>query len=136
MNLAERRVAAEFESKVYPALKTRVEEAAGFAAPIEVKWDTLAAPGESHLWAQAWPQVYFEPLIEGLQNVCSDDMGRQAIREKLQKIVVQNVKGCIYGDCWASFQDGVLTLDHDPVTNISDGAQRKAGLIAVLESAL
>jgi hypothetical protein len=136
VNLAERRVATEFESNTYPALKARIEEAAGFPVPIEVKWDTLAAPGESHLWAEGWPQVYFEPLIECLNQVCRDDLGREAIRAKLHKIVVQNTKGCIYGDCWASFHDDVLTLDHESVTNIADSEQRKAGLIAVLESAL
>jgi hypothetical protein len=136
VTLAERRVATDFEANHYPPLKARIEEAAGYSVPIEVKWETLTAPGESHLWAEAWPQVYFEPLIAGLKHVCRDEMGREAVREQLRKIVVQNVKGCVYGSCWASFAEGVLTLDHEPVTNIGDGNDRSSGLIRVLESAL
>jgi hypothetical protein len=112
MTLAERRIVAEFESTKLPALKTRVEEATAFAVPLEVKFETLATPDESRLYMEG-----------GLQ-------------ERRQKIVIQNVKGCVYGDCWATLVDGVLTLDHDSLANAYDIEARKNGLIAVLESSL
>jgi hypothetical protein len=136
MTLAERRVVKEFETGQFPALKTRIEEAAGFAVPIEVQWDTLAVPGESRLYAESWPQVYFEPLIAGLTVVCRDDLGREAIESTLKKIVIRNTKECVYGDCWATLQDGVLTLDHEPLTNAGDTEDRKNGLVKMLESTL
>lgn len=136
MTLAERRMVNEFENGQFPALKNRVEEAAGFPVPLEVHWDSLAVPGESRLYAESWQQIYFEPLIAGLAAIALDDMGREAIKSGLKKIVIQNAKGCIYGDCWASLADGVLTLDHDAVTNSYDVEARKKGLVAVLESSL
>jgi hypothetical protein len=136
MTLAERRIVKEFETSQFPALQARVEEAAGFPVPLEVKWDTLATPGESRLYAECWTLVYFEPLIAGLATVCRDEMGREAIQSNLKKIVIQNLKGCTYGNCWASFQDGILTLDHESLTNSHDTEERKKGLVAVLESGL
>jgi hypothetical protein len=136
MTLAERRIVSEFETSQFPALKTRVEEAAGFPVPMEVRWDTLAVPGESRLYAESWPLVYFEPLIAGLAAVCRDEMGREAVKGSIKKIVIQNAKGCVYGDCWATVDAGVLTLDHESLTNSGATDERTKGLIAVLESSL
>jgi hypothetical protein len=136
MNLAERRVVNDFETNQYPALKKRIEEAAGFAVPVEVRWDTLVTAGESRLWAETWPAIYFESLIGGLESVTKDAMGKEAVKEKLKKIVIQNTKGIYYGDRWATFENGVLTLDHDPVTNAGSGEERERGLATVLENAL
>jgi hypothetical protein len=136
LTLAERRIVSEFETGPYPALKTRVEEAAGFPVPMEVHWDTLAVPGESRLYAESWPSVYFEPLIAGLAAVCRDEMGREALKGALKKIVIQNTKSCVYGDCWATLADGVLTLDHESLTNSGAIQERTNGLVTVLESNL
>jgi hypothetical protein len=136
MTLAERRIVSEFESGLYPALKTRVEEAAGFPVPIEVRWDTLAVPGESRLYAESWPKVYFEPLVAGLATVSRDQMGKDALKSSLKKIVIQNTSGCYYGDRWARLEEGVLTLDHEPLTNSGDVEDRKKGLIKLLEEKL
>ena len=102
----------EFESTQFPILKARLEEAAGFGVPLEVRWDTLAVANESHLYADSWPLVYFEPLIGAFQ------------------------KGCVFGDCWATLDGGVLTLDHESITNINDKDARQKGLVAVLENSL
>ena len=136
MTLAERRVVKEFERDHLPALKTRVEEAAGFPVPLEVQWDTLAVPGESRLYAECWPLVYFEPLTAGLATICRDEMGRQSVKSGLKKIVILNTSGCVYGDCWAHLEDGVLTLDHESLTNSGNIEERIKGLVGVLESGL
>jgi hypothetical protein len=136
MTLAERRALKEFETDQFPALKTRVEEAAGFPVPLEVQWDTLAVPGESRLYAESWPAVYFEPLIAGLATVCRDEIGREAVKGGLKKIVMQNTSGCVNADYWAHLEDGVLTLDHESLTNSGDIEARTKGLVAVLESGL
>lgn len=136
MTLAERRIVAEFESTKLPALKTRVEEATAFAVPLAVKFETLATLDESRLYMESWPQIYFEPLIEGLKTICRDEVGKEAYKSGVKKIVIQNVKGRVYGDCWATLVDGVLTLDHNSLANAYDIEARKNGLIAVLESSL
>jgi hypothetical protein len=136
VTLAQRRVVQEFETNRFPALKSQLEEAAGLPIPLEVNWDSLAVANEENNYAESWPKVYFEPLIAALKHVGNDDMGREAIKSGIKKIVVQNIKGCDYGDCWASFHDGVLTLDHNSVANAFDTEARKKGLVAVLEQSL
>lgn len=136
MTLAERRTLHDFETNQFPALKSAVEEAAGFAVPLEVLWDTLAVAGESRLYADCWPRVYFEPLIGALKRVGSTEIGAEAIKTGIKKIVVQNVKGCYYGDCWAVLEDGVLTLDHQSVVNASEVIDRENGLVDVLDTGL
>ncbi len=136
LSLADRKVLNEFETKLFPAFKHRVEEAAGFPVPLDVHWDTLAVAGESRLFEDSWPKVYFEPLIGALQAVGDSEMGREAIKTSLKKIVIQNVKGCVYADCWSSFSDGVLTLDHNSITNVDVIDARKKALIGVLETSL
>lgn len=136
MNLAERRAISEFETSQIPSIKTRIAQAVGFEVPLDIHWETLAAPGEARLYAESWPQIYFEPLIAGLETVARDQMGKDALKEGLKKIVVQNTSGRYYSDGWVVLEDGVLTLDHDPMTNASDGADREKTLVDLLESKL
>ncbi|MBV8820069.1 MAG: hypothetical protein JO022_17020 [Acidobacteriaceae bacterium] len=136
MNLAERRAVHEFQTQQFPELQKKIEEAAGYELPVEVDWDSLAVPQESKLYGSAWPKVYFEPLIAALQEVGRDHIGKHAMKEKLNKVVVRNTLGCYYADRWASFEDGVLTLDHESVQNVEEVEARQNALIALLEDKL
>jgi hypothetical protein len=136
MGLAERRVTHEFQTKELPVLEGQVEEAAGFKVPVEVNWDALTPEGESRLYAESWRKVYFEPLIAALKAIGGDEMGREALKKGLHRVVIGNTSGNYYPDHWARLEGGTLTLDHDPITNIGDVQPRMAQLIAVLESGL
>jgi len=136
MGLAERRAAHEFETGALPALKTRIDEAAGFALPLDIHWDTLTPPGESRLYAESWTAVYFEPLIAALKSVARDAMGKDALHAGLKKVVIQNTKSNYYADGFGTFEGGTLTLDHEPLTNAGDIEARSEALIKVLEDGL
>ena len=136
MGLAERRVVLDFETNALPALKTRIEEAAGAAVPVEIQWDGLCPNGESHLFIECWSAIYFEPLIAALKTVGRDAMGKEALKAGLKKIVVQNTKGNYYADGLAALENGSLTLDHEPLTNAGDVDARTAALVNVLEAGL
>ncbi|MBN1208773.1 MAG: hypothetical protein JXB05_28185 [Myxococcaceae bacterium] len=136
MGLAERRAAKEFETKRFPQFKKDIDEAAGFEVPVTVHWDTLAKEGESHLYDESWPKVYFEPLIAALKAISIDDMGKEALKGGLKKIEIQNRSGAYYGDRIASFDGGTLLLDHEPHTNVDDIQDRTDGIRKLLESKL
>lgn len=136
MGLAERRVTQEFQTNELPALKKRVDEAAGFELPLEIGWERLTPDGESRLYVESWKAVYFEPLIAALESVAKDDMGREALKTGLHRVAIDNVSGNCYPDHWAKFEGGALTLDHDPITNTADVGPRTAQLITVLENGL
>ncbi|MBC8142426.1 MAG: hypothetical protein H7Y38_13410 [Armatimonadetes bacterium] len=136
MGLAERRAAKAYQDDRYPLLLKQVQEAAQTEIPLEVKWDTLATDGYAGSYDETWTKVYFTPLIDALKSICRDDMGRDALREGVQKIVIQNTTGAYYGDRWSSLHDKTLTLDHEPVTNADNVKERTDGLIEVLEKNL
>lgn len=136
MALVERRAAAEFQERQYPALLKKIHAAAGYPVPVEVRWDTLAVEKEADKYATHWPDMYFEPLVAGLGRINKDDMGRAAIKEGIKKIVIQNEGNNKNPDRWAVLKDGVLTLDHLPHTNVQDRVLRGDKLGTMLEAKL
>jgi hypothetical protein len=135
MGLAERRIIKDFQDNHFPALHKQVTTAAGFEVPLEVNWDSLTSNEYSHAWIATWPQLYFEPLIAALKHITQDDMGKQALKDGLKKIVIQDVSGDYYGDTWSRFEAGVVTLDHS-FTNAHQVEDRTHGLIKNLEAGL
>ena len=136
MGLAERRAAKEFETKVFPGYKQKIAQVAQFEVPIEVDWEALAAPEYAHLYAESWPQVYFEPVVQALEAICVDDMGRDALKAGLKKIVLTNRSDVSYADNCVKFEGGVLTIDHLPCTNVDYVDDRKKAIQKKLELAL
>ncbi len=136
MGLAERRAAKKFEDTQYPQLKKQLDEAAHFAVTVDVNWQSLALDGQEHLYEEGWTAVYFTPLIEALQGICVDDMGRDALKAKLKRIVIRNTAGVYSAGSMVTFEDGVLTLDHEPTTNIGDVRDRREAIQKTLEAAL
>lgn len=135
MGLAERRSVERFKNDDYPGWKSRIDEAAGFAVPVEVAWEELAVADYATSYSHFFPKVYFQPLVDALAAVASDDMGRSALREGLSKIIIKN-SGEFFSAAGISFTSGVLTFDHKPQTNIDDGLDRAKGIQQALESAL
>jgi len=133
MRLAERRAAKQFEETVFPKWKQEVDRAAGFDVPVTVEWATLTRDDYAHLFDEAWSKVYFVPLIEALKTFAEDALGREFLQGALKRVVIQNVAGNSSGSSFASFSNGVLTLDHEPFTNIDDVPDRREGIQRVLE---
>jgi hypothetical protein len=135
MGLAERRASDDFQTNHYPALKTKIDEAAGFDVPIEVRWDTMQRQGKYVTqWPDAWPKIYFAPIIEAFKLIGRDAMGKQALKEGVKKIVVQDTTTS-FSSAWATFQDGTLTLDYQ-FTNLGDIKARTETLVKTLEQQL
>jgi hypothetical protein len=135
MGLAERRALKAFQDEHFPGLKKALDQAAGFEVALEVRWDTLATPEYAHLYAEAFPKVFFQPLAAALADIARDDMGKAALRAGLKKVVVCNTADK-YGESAFTFEGGVLTLDHSPVTNLDDVELRRGALVKLLEGAL
>jgi hypothetical protein len=135
MGLAERRGVEQFKNDDYPGWKSRIDEAGGFEVPVEVDWEELAVADYATSYADFFPKVYFQPLVDALSAVAADGIGKSALRDGLSKIVIRNT-GEFFSTAGISFTGGVLTFDHKPQTNIGDGEERAKGLIRSLESGL
>jgi hypothetical protein len=136
MGLAERRAAKEFETKRFTQFKKDIDAAAGFEVPIEVKWETLQKEGESHLYDDCWGKVYFQPLIQAFRAITIDDMGKEALKGGLKSVTIVNRSDVSYADYCATFDQGVLQIDHQPTTNVDDVDQRANAIQKLLESKL
>jgi hypothetical protein len=136
MGLSERRATKEFQDSAFPKLKTELISAIGTEVEIEVAWDKLAENESAHLYAESWPKVYFQPAIEAFKSVCRDEMGKEAVKGALKKIVITNSVDNYNSDNWAKFSNGIVTLDHKPCTNIDYVDDRAKSLVSVLEKNL
>lgn len=135
MGIAERKAAKQFEETHYPKLKKDIDDAARFAVPVEVDWASLAVEGYEHLYEETWPKVYFTPLIGALRAISQDDLGRESLQGSLKRVVIRNTAGNAYASSVATFQRGVLTLDHEPATNVDEVKDRQDAIQTALESA-
>ncbi|WP_211194321.1 hypothetical protein [Pyxidicoccus fallax] len=135
MGIAERKAAKQFEETHYAKLKKDIDAAAGFEVPVEVDWATLALDGYEHLYEEAWTKVYFEPLIGALRAIGQDELGREFLKGALKRILIRNTNDTSYAGNVATFKEGVLTLDHQPFTNVDDVKDRQEAIQKTLEAA-
>ena len=135
MGLAERRKAAQWQKDRFPDWKAQIDRAASFDVSVEVAWDQLAEDDYSHLYDEWFPKMYFQPLVRAFTEITVDDMGKEALRDRLTKVVIKN-SGQHTGSRGFSFQDGVLTIDRRPCSYSDGDEERAQNLQKVLESAL
>lgn len=139
--LAERRAIAAYQNDVYAGQLQAIQAAAGFELAVEVQWESIALPGQAASYAQDafWTDVYFTPLTQALQAVAVDEMGRQALAEKLKRVVVrfdeQTAPASAYAD-GVQFEGGQLSLNFRPYTNPDDATARAQAIQQALEAGL
>lgn len=131
MGLAERRAAKHFSEQTYPGIKKDIDAAAGFDVQIEVAWDQLAVDDYASSYEVDFPKIYFKPIVEAFKGICIDDLGKDALKEKLKKVQVGN-SGPTFA---ATFTMGVLKIDAC-YSNIDYWQDRKKIIQEVLEKGL
>jgi hypothetical protein len=134
MGLPEKRALAAWQEKEFPNWKTKVDTVAGFEIPFEVKWDSLLEDGRAELMNEAYTKVYFQPLLEAVSAVCTDQMGKNALKSALKNVVIDGTAGSSPGSF--SFENGVLLLQHKPFSNIDDIKARTKKITELFEKAL
>jgi hypothetical protein len=112
MGLAQKRISQEFQEKMFEKWQKRIDKAAGFEVYVEVKWDTLLDEtlDDKKTYFENYEAVYFQPLVEAIENVCEDDIGRAALKRKLKKVIVDGSEG--YEPKDSTFENGILTIRH------------------------
>jgi hypothetical protein len=131
MGLLERRAAKAFQDGAFPALKARIDAAAGHELTLDIDWESLQRPGESALYAECWPKVFFEPLIGALEGVAIDDLGKEALRDGLRNVTIRDS-----GALAVRLEAGDLLVDYPAVANVDDVEERRREIQRVLESGL
>jgi hypothetical protein len=135
MGLAERRATKDFQDKQFAMLQSDIQKLAGNPIPIEVDWDQLAVDEMSHNYAEAWPELYFKPIIEALRLITRDEMGKDAIKSGLKKVEIRNSKGAYYPETAITFESGTLAIDHS-LSNVGDTKARTDYIVQIVEKGL
>lgn len=131
MGLAERRAVKAFQDNKFPAIKRDLDKAAGFELPLEVDWDNLAVEDYAEYYDDYFVKVYFKPLIEAFKAITFDEMGKEALREGLKKVIIRHS-----GKREASFDHGNLILDLPPHSNVDYWEDRRNEWQKILEKGL
>ncbi|WP_363466737.1 hypothetical protein [Halogeometricum borinquense] len=117
-----------------PSLKESMDDAAGFEVGLNIEWESLIDKRVNEdLWFEGWTKVYFQPTIGAFEAICSDELGREALQADLESVVFKNEAG-MTGDI--SYEDGVLTVDKEPCTNMDKVDKRTKSIVSLLESNL
>ena len=139
--LAERRAISAYQESRYPAQEKAIQDAAGFAVPVEVAWDQLTVPGDAKYYNNPdyFEKTIFEPLAAGLKEVGKDQMGRDALRQKLTSIRIRFDPKTAPASNYPNglkFEGGVLDINWRPYANVADFKERVEAVVAVLEKNL
>ncbi len=141
ISLADRRAIAAYRQEKWPAIEKAIHDAAGFDVSIEVEWDRLTIAGDANNYANDdyFGKTIFEPLTMALRDVTKDQMGRDALKQKLKRISISydeaTAPGSNYPD-GLKFESGGLSINWQPFSNASDVKPRSDALIALLEKNL
>jgi hypothetical protein len=132
MGLQEKRVLKEFQEGSYKKLTTEINTLAGYEIEFEVKWDKLALDNESAKYDNSFSKIFFAPIKLAIEKIVADDMGKEALKETLKKIVVTNEKNTTNNDEVYVFDNGTLTIDHLPFAYTDYVESRAAFLTSYL----
>jgi hypothetical protein len=132
MGLNERRIKEDIETQQMPEmLKTYAEKTSGATSKLvlQIDWDSFDNnPAAYANLTSVWEQPFF-----GIEAVCKDKLGQDAVRESVKKIVIRNVK--TPGEVKAEFKGGELIANF----NLAEGTNGSTGWTdfqTVLESGL
>ncbi|MGV3710547.1 MAG: hypothetical protein ACO1Q7_17080 [Gemmatimonas sp.] len=105
MGLNERRKIKELQDTTFPARIKEIEEICGKAIPYDVDWDSLADDTEGLNFID---NLSCHRVNMALRVICSDDMGKEAVRDGLKSIKLKNAQDT--KDMKMTFEKGVLEM--------------------------
>jgi hypothetical protein len=106
MGLEERRRIKELQDTTIPGRIKEIEEICGKPIPYDIDWATFAddAPGLNFL-----DNVSCHRLNMALRTICSDAMGKDAVKDGLKSIKIKNIKDKAAKKL--AFDNNTLTLE-------------------------
>jgi hypothetical protein len=87
MGLAEKRLAESIKVEKLPAFEAKLKDKAGYDIKVDVDWNTFTAYDEYPL---SRLDIVFDDLESFVKKICSDDMGKEALQDKLSTIHLTN----------------------------------------------
>ena len=89
MGLAEKRLAQEIKNDKLPAFESKLKDLAGYDIKVDIDWDTFTAYDSYPL---SRLEIVFSDLTSFVKKICADDLGKEALKEKMSTIRLTNVE--------------------------------------------
>ena len=105
MGLEARRKIKELTEEVLPGRVSEIEEICGAAIPYDVDW---ASFGDDLTALNFVDNISCHRLNMALRVICSDDLGKEAVRDTLKSVGLKNVADA--GEKSLGFADGTLQM--------------------------
>lgn len=87
MGLQEKRLAQEIKAEKLPAFEAKIKEITGSEIKVDIDWDTFTAYDSYPL---SRLDIVFDDIASFLKKICSDELGKEALQEKLNVIKLTN----------------------------------------------
>ncbi len=136
MGLAERRVIKAYQEGEYQNFLTDVKGLIDGEIEFDIDWDSLPNEKYTKNLEQGLTEIYFKPILNSFRSIAVDDMGKEAIRESVKKVIIKDENDNAYASKTYKFNDGTLIIDHCSYTNIGNTDERTKTLTKLLESNL
>jgi hypothetical protein len=105
MGLMERRKIKELQEQTFPEREREIGEICGQPIRYEIDWDSFADDLEGLNFLD---NLSCHRLNMALRVICTDDMGKEAVREGLKQVKLRNVKR--KDEMAMRFEGGVLEM--------------------------
>ena len=89
MGLAEKRLAESIKTEKLPEFEAKLKDKAGYDIKIDIDWNTFTAYNEYPL---SRLDIIFDDLESFVKKICTDDMGKEALQEKMTTIHLTNTE--------------------------------------------
>lgn len=106
MGLNERRRQKEIIDTTVPEREAELKEITGKAITYTIEWDGFETIEEMDQLAN---RIFVE-ISEGFQRICRDEMGKEAVAEKINTILIRDVESSDWLNT-ATIEDGTLTFE-------------------------
>nr|WP_315239707.1 hypothetical protein [uncultured Flavobacterium sp.] len=130
MGLAEKRLAESIKVEKIPAFEAKLKDKAGYDIKVDVDWSTFTAYDEYPL---SRLDIVFDDLESFVKKICSDDMGKEALQDKMSTIHLTNSDN--NDDVKMELKDNTLSLTVQLVQG-SFSSQTDSQITSYVESQL
>jgi len=89
MGLAEKRLAESIKTEKLPQFEAKLKDKAGYDIKIDIDWDTFTAFNQYPLERL---DIIFDDLESFVKKICADDMGKEALKDKMTTIHLTNTE--------------------------------------------
>lgn len=135
VGLSEKRIIEEYKRERFPEWQRRIGAAYGGPLPMDVNWDQMVKEyKEGYDHPKSIDYAFFVPIEKAFSTIGTDQMGKDALKEKVKKIKITSNKPT--NNMEIKLEEGTLWLDVEPPLVEHPDHRYDERIIAVLEKAL